>query len=280
MKRLALALIALACLYSTNVEARGHRGLPWCGIYMGKYFGMSDRSLWIARNWAHVGSSAGGPGQGVVVVWPHHVGVITGQTANGEWIVHSGNDGGAVRTRPRSLRGVIAFRHVGGASLAYNDLKVQEQAVRGRHKHLVALAVEGWQGNPSLKQPRARTRIAAGEITSAYASPFAAPAQTTNEIWPQQRKPMSKRKRVLVALNAPMPDTVHAWHSESFGLGSISQGAPRTGYVRQAAYHPSSQASQQWGWNSQPGMGSLDMFAHAPAGGAAAVKHAYPHRAR
>jgi hypothetical protein len=45
-------------------------------------------------------------------VWPHHVGIITGQSPDGQWIVHSGNDGGAVRTRPRSLAGVIAFRYV------------------------------------------------------------------------------------------------------------------------------------------------------------------------
>lgn len=91
-----------------------HRGYAraWCGIYMAHYFGKSDRSLALAREWARVGVSAGGPGVGVVVVWPHHVGVITGRAANGQWIVHSGNDSGAVRTRPRSLAGAIAFRHV------------------------------------------------------------------------------------------------------------------------------------------------------------------------
>jgi hypothetical protein len=200
MKRLALALIALACLYSTNVEARGHRGLPWCGIYMGKYFGMSDRSLWIARNWSRVGSNAGGPGQGVVVVWPHHVGVITGQASNGEWIVHSGNDGGAVRTRPRSLRGVIAFRHVGGSGSAYADLKVQEQTTRSHSRRLVALA------------------------------------------------------------------TPH----DGF----------RTGFSRQAAARPNSQASLQWGWNTPPDTQWQGMFAHAPDVGGAAAKRAYRHRAR
>jgi hypothetical protein len=40
----------------------------------------------------------------VVVLWPHHVGIITAQAPNGQWLVHSGNDRGAVRTRPRSLR--------------------------------------------------------------------------------------------------------------------------------------------------------------------------------
>jgi hypothetical protein len=44
---------------------------------------------------------------GAVVVWPHHVGLITGQGANGQWIVRSGNDGGSVRERPRSVAGAV-----------------------------------------------------------------------------------------------------------------------------------------------------------------------------
>ncbi|MBV8835939.1 MAG: hypothetical protein JO000_05335 [Alphaproteobacteria bacterium] len=74
---------------------------------------MNDRSLWLARNWAHVGSSAGGPSVGAVVVWPHHVGIITGRTASGQWVIKSGNDGHAVRERPRSIAGAIAFRRLG-----------------------------------------------------------------------------------------------------------------------------------------------------------------------
>ncbi|MHB0785586.1 C40 family peptidase [Bradyrhizobium sp. 5.13L] len=46
----------------------------------------------------------------MIVVWRHHVGVITGRAANGEWIVKSGNDGNRVRERPRSLARVIALR--------------------------------------------------------------------------------------------------------------------------------------------------------------------------
>lgn len=84
----------------------------WCGAYLSAYLGKNDRNLALARNWAKEGTNAGGPGIGVVVVWPHHVGIITGQASNGQWIVHSGNDGGAVRTRERSLRGAIAFRRV------------------------------------------------------------------------------------------------------------------------------------------------------------------------
>ena len=79
---------------------------------MSSYFGKSDRRLALAREWAREGYNAGGPGIGVVVVWRHHVGVITGQTPDGQRIIHSGNDGGAVRTRPRSLAGAIAFRRV------------------------------------------------------------------------------------------------------------------------------------------------------------------------
>jgi hypothetical protein len=56
----------------------------------------------LARNWARWGRPSG-PRVGAVVVWPHHVGMITGQTADGRWIVRPGNDGGRVRERPRSV---------------------------------------------------------------------------------------------------------------------------------------------------------------------------------
>jgi len=42
-------------------------------------------------------------------VWPHHVGKIVGRE-NGQWIIESGNDGHALRSRPRSIVGAIAFR--------------------------------------------------------------------------------------------------------------------------------------------------------------------------
>lgn len=66
--------------------------------------------LALARNWAREGTNAGGPGTGVIVVWSHHVGRIEGRDQRGRWIVRSGNDGNAVRVRPRSLAGAIAFR--------------------------------------------------------------------------------------------------------------------------------------------------------------------------
>lgn len=100
---------ALLCAHTIDAEARS-RHRAWCGIYLAKYFGISNPRLSVARAWASIGSNAGGPTIGAVVVWSHHVGVITGRTAEGEWIVHSGNDGGAVRTRPRSVARAIAFR--------------------------------------------------------------------------------------------------------------------------------------------------------------------------
>jgi hypothetical protein len=95
----------------------GWAGRPaaWCGWWMGKQLGLLDRSLWLARNWARVGTNAGGPAVGAVVVWPHHVGIITGKSTGGRWVVKSGNDGHAVRERPRRLDRAIAFRFVRGA---------------------------------------------------------------------------------------------------------------------------------------------------------------------
>ncbi len=91
-------------------------GRAWCGAYMRHVFGIADARLNLAGNWASVGANAGGPRVGAVVVWPHHVGVIRGgPDSNGQWLVESGNDGNAVRTRYRSLRGAIAFRYVGGS---------------------------------------------------------------------------------------------------------------------------------------------------------------------
>jgi hypothetical protein len=86
----------------------GGRPAAWCGWYMRKLLGVADPAYNLARNWAHWGR-AGAPGVGAVVVWPHHVGKIVGREG-GEWVIESGNDGHAVRTRPRSIAGAIAVR--------------------------------------------------------------------------------------------------------------------------------------------------------------------------
>jgi hypothetical protein len=86
----------------------GPRPAAWCGWYMRQLLGVANPAFNLARNWAHWGHS-GAPGVGAVVVWPHHVGKIVGREG-GQWVIQSGNDGHAVRTRPRSIAGAIAVR--------------------------------------------------------------------------------------------------------------------------------------------------------------------------
>src|SRR5215475_8252857 len=110
MIRLVPLAAAIALALTRPADARR---LPWCGFYMMHLKHKTDRRLALAREWAREGIDAGGPGAGVVVVWPHHVGDLRGGPDDrGRWLVHSGNDGNAVRTRRRSLFGVIAFRWV------------------------------------------------------------------------------------------------------------------------------------------------------------------------
>jgi hypothetical protein len=96
----------------SSAAYRGHnRGRPaaWCGWQMRHLVGADPGpSFNLARNWAHWGRP-GRAGIGAVVVWAHHVGKIVGQ-ANGQWVIESGNDGHALRTRPRSIAGAIAIR--------------------------------------------------------------------------------------------------------------------------------------------------------------------------
>jgi hypothetical protein len=94
-----------------QTRVSGGRPHAWCGWYARGLVGQDPGPSYnLARNWAHWGR-ASGPGVGVMVVWPHHVGMITGRSSNGEWIVKSGNDGGGMaRERPRSISGAIAFR--------------------------------------------------------------------------------------------------------------------------------------------------------------------------
>lgn len=95
---------------SAQIQVKGSTGLGarparWCGWWMRSQKG-GGPELNLARNWANWGSPSG-PKVGAVVVWSHHVGMITGRTANGQWIVKSGNDGGRVRERPRSVAGAV-----------------------------------------------------------------------------------------------------------------------------------------------------------------------------
>jgi hypothetical protein len=152
MMRTLMAVTILVCLLGSTAQARSHHnhsrhhyyrhhhhhqlrqyrhvyqhradgqyyhyvGRPraWCGWYMRSQVGSDPGPSYnLARSWAHYGSKVVGPTIGAIVVWRHHVGKIVGHE-NGQWIVESGNDGHAVRTRPRSLTGAIAFRQAYGA---------------------------------------------------------------------------------------------------------------------------------------------------------------------
>jgi hypothetical protein len=89
-----------------SVAGVGPRPGAWCGWYMRTQLG-GGPDLNLAWNWSRWGSRASGPQVGAVVVWPHHVGMITGQASNGQWIVKSGNDSGRVRERARSVSGAV-----------------------------------------------------------------------------------------------------------------------------------------------------------------------------
>ena len=86
-------------------HSAGARPARWCGWWMRTQKG-GGPELNLARNWKNWGRPSG-PRVGAVVVWSHHVGMITGRTASGQWIVKSGNDGGRVRERPRSVAGAV-----------------------------------------------------------------------------------------------------------------------------------------------------------------------------
>lgn len=109
--RLAITAAVLATVIglATCAHAGDRRPGAWCGWWMRHHLGVADRRYNLARQWARYGVRAAGPGVGVIVVWAHHVGIITGGSP-GRWIVKSGNDGGRVRERVRSLAGAIAFR--------------------------------------------------------------------------------------------------------------------------------------------------------------------------
>ncbi len=86
-------------------HAVGPRPKAWCGWWMRTQLG-GGPEFNLAWNWRKYGRPTH-PQVGAVVVWRHHVGIITGRAPNGQWIVKSGNDGGKVRERARSVAGAI-----------------------------------------------------------------------------------------------------------------------------------------------------------------------------
>ena len=87
----------------------GARPAAWCGWEMRQLVSRDPGPEYnLARNWARWGHG-GPPGVGAVIVWSHHVGKIVGKE-DGMWVIESGNDGHATRTRPRPIGGAIAIR--------------------------------------------------------------------------------------------------------------------------------------------------------------------------
>lgn len=99
----------------SHAYADGRPG-AWCGWFMRHEVGTDPGTAYnLARNWAHWGHAASGPAPGVIGVMPHHVFKVIqvlGRDRHGNQTVLaiSGNDGHAVRTRPRSTSSVIAWR--------------------------------------------------------------------------------------------------------------------------------------------------------------------------
>ncbi len=105
--RRAKALRAYRTTYREQTASSGVGRRPgrWCGWWMRTQKG-GGAHLNLAANWRRWGSASSAQ-VGAVVVWSHHVGIITGRASNGQWIVKSGNDGGRVRERARSVSGAV-----------------------------------------------------------------------------------------------------------------------------------------------------------------------------
>ncbi|MEQ1716932.1 MAG: hypothetical protein ABL907_13250 [Hyphomicrobium sp.] len=101
-------LVASLAGVGTAEAKRDMGGRPgqWCGWWMRTQLG-GGPEFNLAANWRRWGRPASGPHVGAVVVWSHHVGMITGRNSRGQWIVKSGNDGGRVRERARSVSGAV-----------------------------------------------------------------------------------------------------------------------------------------------------------------------------
>jgi len=92
------------------------RGCPsaWCACWLARHLGKRDRRLWLARNWLTAGPRISHPQVGAVAVYARgrrggHVGIVKAIPGPGKIVLLSGNDGGRVRVRERSTRGVIGY---------------------------------------------------------------------------------------------------------------------------------------------------------------------------
>jgi len=101
----------IAHQYNSSHGSVDGRPSAWCGWEMRQLVGGNPGPEYnLARNWAHWGRPASGPAPGVIGVMPHHVFKVVQVLGHGTVLAISGNDGHAVRVRPRSTAGVIAWR--------------------------------------------------------------------------------------------------------------------------------------------------------------------------
>jgi hypothetical protein len=101
----------IAHQYNSSRTVANGRPSAWCGWEMRQLVGGNPGPEYnLARNWAHWGRPASGPAPGVVGVMAHHVFKVVQVLGHGTVLAISGNDGHAVRVRPRSTAGVIAWR--------------------------------------------------------------------------------------------------------------------------------------------------------------------------
>jgi hypothetical protein len=88
---------------NSDTGGLGPRPAQWCGWYMRSLLGGGPEYN-LAANWRNYGNATS-PQVGAVVVWAHHVGIITGRGSDGQWIVKSGNYSGRVHEGARSVAG-------------------------------------------------------------------------------------------------------------------------------------------------------------------------------
>jgi hypothetical protein len=101
----------LAALTTSAFAGYGPRPSAWCGWEMRHLVSADPGPAYnLARNWEHYGRPAPGPAPGVIGVMPHHVFKVVQVLGRGVVLAISGNDSHAVRTRPRTTAGVIAWR--------------------------------------------------------------------------------------------------------------------------------------------------------------------------
>lgn len=99
--------------HSRSVALAYNDGRPraWCGWYMRHEVGSDPGPEYnLARNWEHWGHATSGPAPGVIGVMAHHVFKVVEVIGHGIVMAISGNDSHTVRTRPRSISGVLAWR--------------------------------------------------------------------------------------------------------------------------------------------------------------------------